>query len=172
MTNNKPLQSDGNGILFEGLYDPSGHQFVAKEAGTVGNDSGNLYAPEAFQAADGAIATIGTTTDASGANSVVGQLKQLNPASANTALSSPPPTTTAVTDTPLTFSSQVHHWCLQNNSTQIIYYNLDAAASTSTFVLQPGAQVWWDWPMTALHVYTITAVNVNGTAGLVLIGRV
>ncbi len=172
MPNNKNLQSDAGSIVFEGLYDPSGHQFVAKEAGAVGNDGGNLYAPEIVAATDGAIATIGTTTDAPGANTVVGQIKRLNPATANTALVSPPGATTAVTDTPLSFGTQINHWCLQNNSTQVVYYNLDAAASTSTFELQPGSQIWWDWPMTVLHVYTITAVNVNGAAGLVLIGRV
>ena len=137
MPNNKNLQSDAGSIVFEGLYDPSGHQFVAKEAGAVGNDGGNLYAPS-FAATDGAIATIGTTTDAPGANTVVGQIKRLNPATANTALVSPPATTTAVTDTPLTFGTQVNHWCLQNNSTQVVYYNLDAAASTST--LSPARQ--------------------------------
>ncbi len=172
MSNSKSLQTDAGSIAFEGLYDPAGHQFVAKEAATVGNDSGNLYAPTAVAAADGAIATLGSTTDAVGASSVIGQVKRLNPATANTALSSAPAQTTADADTSLTFSSQVNHWCVQNNSNEIVYFNLDAAASTSTFTLAPGGIIWWDWPMTTLHVFTVTAVNVNGANGIVLIGRV
>src|SRR5271165_5268 len=113
MSNSKNLQTDAGSIAFEGLYDPVGHQFVAKQAGTTSSDSGNESAP---------------------------QMVQNYVATSNTALSSPPSNTTAATDTLLTFSAQINHWCLQNNSSQIVYYNLDAAASTGTFVLQPGGQ--------------------------------
>lgn len=103
--------------------------------------------------------------------SVVTNTAHTNPAGSNTALTTPPAQTNAGSDTALTFSATVNHWCLQNNSSANLYYQLDAAASTATFVLAPGAQVWWDWPVTVMHVFTASAINVNGASGLVLIGR-
>lgn len=142
------LPTDSNGILYEGLRDPSGSQFVAKHATNVATDGGGVkYGDEVV--------------------SVTG----LVPASGNTALSSPPTNTNAGSDTSLTFSATVSHWTMQNKSSADLYYNLDAAASTSTLVLAPGAQTWWDWPVTVVHVFTAAAIPVNGVNGLVLLGR-
>jgi hypothetical protein len=132
------------------------------------NGSGSASVIAALKGIYALAATLATDAHAT---SIVTNTAHTNPAGSNTALSAPPSTTNANTDTPLTFGSAVNHWCLQNQSTQNIYYNLDAAASTSTFVLAPNAQVWWDWPVTVLHVLTVTAINVNGASGLVLIGR-
>ena len=81
-------------------------------------------------------------------------------------------TTNAGSDTSMTFATLINHFVLQNNSAANLYYNLDAAASTSSFVLAPNTLIAWDWPVTVLHVYTAAAINVNGASGLVLIGRV
>ena len=142
---NATFKTDGNAIPGEGVFDQTSQANHLKQG----------YGP--------------VTTGANGASQAqaVGMLV----ATTNTALSSPPGTTNAGSDTTLTFTAQVLRWCLQNNSSAVFYYNLDAAASTSTIALQPGAMVWWDWPVTAVHVYTAAAINVNGANGLVLMGR-
>lgn len=48
----QPLLTDANSVLYEGAYDPVGHQFVAKQAGTVTTDSaGTASAPQAVSVA-------------------------------------------------------------------------------------------------------------------------
>ncbi len=181
-----PAPADGSGNPFVGAVTPADGHLRPLEGGTTtaitGSPSGASAVRLRTEMVDGGMPTIGTTTDAAwggtGGGSLVALLKALytelvhsNAAGANTALSTPPTTTNAGTDTVLTFSATVNHWTLQNNSNAVLYYNLDAAASTGTLVLQPGAQVWWDWPVTAVHAYTAAAINVNGATGLVLIGR-
>lgn len=60
---NKPLPQDSNNVVFAGYYDTAGHQFVAPQAGTVVNDSGNLSAPAMVQLIDGGDVTQGTISD-------------------------------------------------------------------------------------------------------------
>ena len=74
------LPTDANNVLYEGIRDGAGQEFVAKAAGVVTTDAGGVKsAPQLIQSTDGAQATIGTTTDAayggSGSASVVAALK-------------------------------------------------------------------------------------------------
>jgi hypothetical protein len=144
-TYTQTFPTDGNNISGEGLFDQTGQTSVLKEG----------YGP--------------VTSGANGSS--IAQSVGIKVSSTNVALSSPPSTTNAGSDTNLTFSSLVRHWTMQNKSAATIYYNLDAAASTGTLELAPGAQVWWEWPVTSVHVFTAVAINVNGANGLVLLGR-
>jgi hypothetical protein len=246
------LPNDSNGILYEGVRDAAGSEFVAKAAGTVTTDAGGVKsAPQLMASSDGALATIGTTTDTayagSGAASVVAALKgvyaklagllttkvvdaggtnqlavnasgeigvsnfpatqaisagalplpagaateaghlatidtstaaidtntaHLSPVAGAVALTTPPATTNAGADTALTFSSQVHHWLLQNNTSAVLTFDLDVAATAGAISLAPNATFFSDVPVTALHVYTAAAQNVNGStvANVVLRG--
>jgi|SRR6185437_5191184 len=141
---------NGNGqtVAFQGLFDVAGQQFVAFQAGTVVSNAGQPVAPMLVQ--------------------------QTNiTAGANTTVTVPSNVTVANTDTSATFGATVNHWTIQNNTGANVFYNLDAAASASTFLLVPGAQVWWDWPVTVVHLFTVAAQNVNtGATPIVLIGRV
>lgn len=178
--------TDGLGNAFVGAVTTSDGAMHALEGGTTtaitGSPSGGTATRLVVETKDGGSATMGALADAaysgSGSASLVALLKgiyakvaNLFPAGSNTSLTSPPTNTNAGSDTSLTFASTVNHWSLQNNSSANLYYNLDAAASTGTFVLAPGAQVWWDWPITVLHVYTTAAIPVNAASGLRLIGR-
>lgn len=74
------LPTDTNNIIYEGVRDAAGTQFVAKAAGTVTTDAGGVKsAPLLVQSTDGADATIGATADAayagSGSATVVSALK-------------------------------------------------------------------------------------------------
>jgi hypothetical protein len=75
------LPTDSNNILYEGVRDGAGTQFVAKAAGTVTTDGGGIKsAPLLVQTTDGADATLGAQADAayvSGSGSVVALLKGL-----------------------------------------------------------------------------------------------
>lgn len=90
---------------------------------------------------------------------------------ASTALSNPPANTNSGSDTTLTFATPVAHWTLQNNSAAAFNYNPDAAATAGSLVLAPGAQAFYDWPVSAVHVLTPSAIAVNGSGGLALVGR-
>jgi len=79
-------------------------------------------------------------------------------------LSSPPAQTNAGADTPLTFSSQVNHVFLQNNTSANLYCAFDTAASLGSILLVPGATLIEDKKCTALHLYTVAAQNINGTS--------
>lgn len=89
------------------------------------------------------------------------------------ALASGTPTqTNAGSETKISFASTANHWTMQNNSTANVYYTTDGTtASTSSLVLAPGAQVFYDWPLLTLHVFTAAATNINGATGIVIQGR-
>lgn len=140
MAYNKPLPTDVNNILFEGVYDPAGHQFVAMQAGAVATDSaGNASAP---------LTVAPTNVPKSG---VIG-------------FTNPPAQTSAALDTAITFSATVNHWVLQNNTTAVVNFDMDTQASAGSLVLAPNATFFSDIPMTALHLFTAAAQNINGTA--------
>lgn len=89
---------------------------------------------------------------------------------ASIALSSPPSTTNAGSDTQLTFTTKANHFLIQNNTNANVYVGLDAAASPSSIVLVPGA-MWRDnISVTSPHLYTVAAQNINGTTGIVVLG--
>lgn len=90
---------------------------------------------------------------------------------ANTSYSPATGNTNAGSDTSITFTSAVNHFALQNNSGANVYYNLDAAASTATFVCPPSGFVAWDWKVTVLHLYTAAATPINAANGIILLGR-
>lgn len=91
-------------------------------------------------------------------------------AGASVALSSPPAQTNAGSDTTLTFSSKVNHFLVQNNTGAVLYMDFDTAASTSSIQLATGLMWKDDIPVTAIHVYTAAAQNVNGASGVVVKG--
>jgi hypothetical protein len=88
------------------------------------------------------------------------------------ALTSPAATTTANTDTPYTFSSQVNHVILQNNTSALLHFAFDVAATNGSLVLQPGAFLIYAKRVTVVHLLTVAAQNVNGSAAgnIVLLG--
>ncbi len=82
------------------------------------------------------------------------------------ALSSPPSTTNAGSDTPLTFSSQVNRVIIQNNTSANVNYAFDTSASAGSMLLVPGATLIYPKKCTVLHLFTAAAQNINGsTAG-------
>jgi hypothetical protein len=149
-TYSSTFPTDGNNIPGEGVFDQSGQSNVLKEG----------YGP--------------TTAGAAGTSQAIAV--GIKVSATNVSISSPslPANTNAGTDTTITFASQVKRWSLQNNSPSNLTYNMDTAATLGSFVLVPGGQVWWDWPVTAVHVLTPSAVPINSTSaggGLMLIGR-
>lgn len=86
------------------------------------------------------------------------------------ALSSPPVNTNVGADTALTFSSQVNHFLIQNNTSANAYVELDTAASTASVLLLPGATWRDDIEVTVVHVYTAAAQPVNAASGIVVKG--
>lgn len=180
---NKPLMGDSNAVLFEGVYDATGHQFVAQQAGTVFTDGTNLTAPNLVQSNDGGLVTVGTTTDVayggSGAGSLVALLKSLytlvnhsNP-TATALVITGAATTTAASDNTYTFASQANHWLIQNNTTNTIWIKRDAISSQSALAIPPnGGTFSSDWPVTVVHIYTTVALafNASGPANIYLEG--
>ncbi len=83
---------------------------------------------------------------------------------------------TANTDTSFTFSPAVKHVFIQNKSATDVYFELDAAATVGGPVL-PAAQgnnrsiVFFDVPVTVVHLLSVPATNVNGTADLNIVVR-
>lgn len=86
------------------------------------------------------------------------------------ALSSPPANTTASTDTPVTFTQQIHHWRIQNNTGAICYVELDAAASTASVQIAAGASLRDDIAVTSIHLYTVAQQPINASSGIVIRG--
>lgn len=162
----------GGGTTPPAIWIPGvGYALWQSGAVTGTETTGERYAAGIVTIADPTNPSQQATVSPSGALTMTATISGLVPAGANTALSSPPAQTNAGSDTSLTFSATVNHWTLQNNSSANLYYNLDAAASTGTLVLAPNAQVFYDWPVTVVHVYTAAAINVNGASGLCLMGR-
>lgn len=65
----------------------------------------------------------------------------------------------------------VNHVLLQNNGAAAINYDIDEAASLGSMSLGAGSVVFLDIQMAALHFYTGTAMNVNGTTGSNIVVR-
>lgn len=88
-------------------------------------------------------------------------------------LSSPPTQTNAGSDTTFTFSSQVNTVLLQNNDVVNVNVAFDTAASAGSFLLAPGQTLIYPKKVTAVHLFTATARNVNGTSSgnIVLLGE-
>lgn len=88
------------------------------------------------------------------------------------AASSPPSTTSAGSDTTYTFSQQVNRVIIQNNTSGNVYYAFDQTASAGSFLLVPGATVIYSKKVTAVHLFTAAAQNINGTTAgnIVLLG--
>jgi hypothetical protein len=88
------------------------------------------------------------------------------------ALVSPPTATNAGSQTVLTFAQPVNRVIMQNNGSQTVNYAFDATASAGSLALLPGSFLIYPKIVTAVHVYTASAMNINGTsaANLVLLG--
>ncbi len=85
---------------------------------------------------------------------------------ASVALSAPPAALTASADTTFTFSSKVHHVEIQNNSSTAVGIEYDAAATAGSWQIPPnGGALLVDHPVTAVHLFSTAATNVNGTGG-------
>lgn len=86
------------------------------------------------------------------------------------ALASPPTNTNAGSDTPLTFASQVNHFLIQNNTTVLVYVEVEAVATTASIQLAPG-QIWRDdIELLSLHLFTVAAQPINAANGIVVRG--
>lgn len=83
---------------------------------------------------------------------------------ASTALATPPAALTAGADTVLTFAPAAQHLLIQNKSTTAVYIEFGAVATVGSFLVDAGQTFSIDIPVTALHVYSAAALNVNGTA--------
>jgi hypothetical protein len=86
------------------------------------------------------------------------------------ALTSPPTQTNAGTETVLTFSSQVNRVEIYNGGGANLNYAFDATVTAGSLVLPPGYQLDKAKKITAVHILTATATNVNGsTAGNIVV---
>lgn len=89
------------------------------------------------------------------------------------ALSSPPTQTNSGSDTTFTFSKQVNCVIIQNNTGSNVNFAFDGAASAGSLLLATGQTFIYAKRVTAVHLYTSSAQNVNGTSGsnIVLLGE-
>jgi hypothetical protein len=89
------------------------------------------------------------------------------------ALSSPPTQTGVGTDTTFTFSQQVNNVIIQNNSTVNVNVSFDSTATAGSILLTPGQYYEKAKKVTAVHLLTSSAVNVNGSSAnnIVLLGE-
>lgn len=86
------------------------------------------------------------------------------------ALSSPPAQTNAGTETILTFSQQVNKVTIYNATSANLNYALDETVTAGSLVLAPGYQLDQYKKVTAVHILTAAAQNINGsTAGNVVV---
>jgi hypothetical protein len=88
-------------------------------------------------------------------------------------LVTPPAQTNANADTPLTFAMPVNTVTIQNNTLANAYYAFDALASLGSLVLYPGTTLIEPKRVTAPHLFTVAAQNINGTSGnnIVVLGE-
>lgn len=86
-------------------------------------------------------------------------------ASGYVSLVAPPTQTSAGADTPLTFSSQVNHVILQNNTSANVYFAFDIAASLGSAILSPNTFLSYSKKIAVVHLYTAAAQNINGIVG-------
>jgi len=107
----------------------------------------------------------------------MGQQTVAQMAGSNSPFTSLPASTNAASDTPITFATTINHFSIQNTSAASLYYALDqltTAAAAEIFTLISGAQVWWDCPVSVLHVYTTLVTTLNpaiGSTGITIMGR-
>lgn len=89
------------------------------------------------------------------------------------ALSSSPAQTNAGSDTTCTFSKQVNCVILQNNTTATVNYAFDTTASAGSLALAAGQTLVYAKRVTAVHLFTASAQNINGTSSgnIVLLGE-
>jgi hypothetical protein len=89
------------------------------------------------------------------------------------ALTTPAAQTTAATDTPYTFGSQVNTVIIQNNTAANLNFAFDVAATAGSLLLTPGQYYEKPKKVTVVHLLTTLATNVNGTAAnnIVLLGE-
>jgi len=84
---------------------------------------------------------------------------------ATIALTTPQAALTASTDTSYTFASQAKHMLIQNKSATNVYIEFDATTTVGSLLVYPNGQLlFFDIPVTAMHLYSTAATNVNGTA--------
>jgi hypothetical protein len=112
------------------------------------------------------------TTDALG-NTYASLITEDVEPSGYIAASSPPSATNVGSDTPYTFSSQVNHVLIQNNTSANVNVAFDVAASGGSLVLIPGTLLIYPKKCTVLHLYTASAQNINGTSAgnIVVLGE-
>lgn len=69
-------------------------------------------------------------------------------------------------------TTQVNHVLIANNTTTNINYRLDAATTAGSDVILPNGKMILDIPVTALHLQSAAASNINGTTAgnIVVIG--
>lgn len=94
-----------------------------------------------------------------------GVLLDSNSVVSSVALSSPPTALTVSADTSFTFSSQVKHIFIQNNTAYNLNIEFDATATAGSILLMPGQYISLDIPATVIHLLSSNASNVNGTTG-------
>jgi hypothetical protein len=137
-TLNKNIPQSLDSIAFEGGYDPTSDSVGAKELDSV---------------------TIASSTTRGPLRVVVSALNGIiGPAAAQ------PTTTNVGTDTSWSFTSQVRHLMIQNNTSANVQFSLDVAATAGSPILTPGATFFADIRVTAVHLLTAAAQNINGTS--------
>lgn len=89
-------------------------------------------------------------------------------------LISPPAQTNAGSETVLTFGEKVTFVTIQNNTASGLNVAFDATASAGSFLVPSGATVVSDKQCNAVHLYTASAQNINGTSAnnIVVLGEV
>lgn len=89
------------------------------------------------------------------------------------ALVAPATQTSAAADTTFTFAQTVNTVVIQNNTAAVLNYAFDQAASAGSLALAAGQQIIYSKRVTAVHLYTTNATNVNGTTSgnIVLLGE-
>lgn len=137
MNLNIPLSLDN--YAFEGGYDPTAVLAGTKELDSTTTASSTTYGP------------LRVVTSA--LNGIVG------------AAAAQPTATNVGTDTSWSFSAQIRHLFVQNNTSANVQFSLDAATSAGSPVITPGATFTADIRVTAVHLLTAAAQNINGTTG-------
>jgi hypothetical protein len=136
----KAIPQSGDGIAFEGGYDPTADATATREIdnSASGGSPATTYGP------------LRVVTSA--LNGVIG------PAGGQ------PTATTGGSDTSWSFSKQVRHVMIQNNTSANVQFNFEAAATAGSPILAPGSTLFFDLRVTAVHLLTAANQNINGTS--------
>ena len=138
-TLNKPVPQTSDSVAFEGGYEPTSDSTGAVELDSVATANGTTRGP--YRVVTSAL------------NGIIG------PASSQ-------PTQTSVgSDTSWSFAQQVRHVFIQNNTSGNVQFCFDAATSGGSPILAPGETFSADLRVTAVHLLTAAAQNINGTSG-------